>query len=68
MVDQTTLSLSIDSSKAKRGAAELCRSAEDIKRKAAEIGRALDRGNQAFRNMRDAANDNSRALTGSVAN
>ncbi len=66
MVEQATLSLSIDASEAKRGAAEFSRAADDIKRKAAEMGRALDRSSQAFRGMQAAANDNSRALNSSV--
>lgn len=62
MVGDTTLNLSIDASAAKQGAAEFARAADDIKRKAAEMGRALGRDSQAFRNLRAAANDNSRAL------
>lgn len=62
MAGETTLSVSIDASEAKKGAAEFSRVADDIKRKAAEMGRAIDQGSRAFRNMRAAANDNSRAL------
>lgn len=52
MVEETTLSVSIDASAAKQGAAEFRRAADDIKKRAAEIDRSVGRSSGAFKDMR----------------
>ncbi len=66
MVDPITLSLAIDSSGAKQGAAEFSRAADDIKKKAAEMSRAVGKAGGGFDKLKKAANDNSRILAGTA--
>lgn len=62
MVEEASLSLSIDSRDAKRGADEFCRAAEDIKAKAADMGQAVENNSLSFQKLGGAANNNLRPL------
>ena len=52
MVEQATLSVTIDASEAKKGAAEFSRSAAEIKKKATEIAGAFERSKRSFKGLR----------------